>query len=222
MEQDIVARLAAELKVNAELVVREHWEVRLLKGLFESRIGDYLVFKGGTALRLGWGSPRFSDDLDFSLRRPLAVRQFEAEARRLAGLGPELALTDLAPKLNTLLAEFRIRDAALPRAFRIVVEVSRRAPGSLPSELKLISSPTSPLSVLARVATREGIWAEKLQALAARASPRDLFDLWFLGQKLGRPLPAAASGLDPRILRRDLRKYLPPAYYPVVEELARR
>jgi predicted nucleotidyltransferase component of viral defense system len=132
---------------------------------------------------------------------------------------PELELTDLAEKRRTLLAEFRVRDPALERPVRQVVEVSRRSPGSLQSELRLLTSPCSPLRVLARVATQEAIWEEKLAALRTRKAPRDLFDLWFLGQKLDRGLPADAPKMDVRLLRRDLRKYLPRAFYPVVEQL---
>jgi predicted nucleotidyltransferase component of viral defense system len=203
------------------MVVREWWEIRLLKGLFESALGDQLAFKGGTALRLTYGSPRFSDDLDFSQLSRFPFRPFADIVKDLAEQAPEMTLTDLAAKYYTFLAEFRIRDAALPRAFRIVVEVSRRAT-TITTELKLITSPCLPLTVLGRVATLESIWQEKLQALASRGSPRDLFDLWFLAQKLKRSLPEPEPRIDPRILRRDLRKYLPPSYYPVVEELARR
>lgn len=38
--------------------------------------GQYLIFKGGTALRLAYKSPRFSDDLDFALLKKLDINQF--------------------------------------------------------------------------------------------------------------------------------------------------
>ncbi|MEO0108503.1 MAG: nucleotidyl transferase AbiEii/AbiGii toxin family protein [candidate division WOR-3 bacterium] len=215
-------RLAARLKISTEQVVREYWEIWLLKGLFDSALGDRLVFKGGTALRLAHGSPRFSDDLDFSLRQAFPFRTFSVWARRLASTDAEFELTDLVAKHYTFLAEFKVTDNALPRAFRVVIEVSRRNMGEMESELGLITSPCSPLTVLGRVATLEALWQEKLQALRTRGLPRDLFDLWFLSQKLRQPLPADRPRIDPRVLRRDLRKYLPHDYYPVIEELAAR
>ncbi len=219
MEPRIALSLAAELGISVEFVVREFWELAVLQVLLGAGIGDRMVFKGGTSLRLAYGSPRFSDDLDFSTARTVRFREFEAAVRPAARRYPELELTDLAEKRWTLLAEFRVRDSALERPVRQVVEVSRRSPGFLRSELRLLTSPCSPLRVLARVATPEAIWDEKLAALRSRKAPRDLFDLWFLGQKLGQGLPADAPKIDVRLLRRDLRKYLPRAFYPVVEEL---
>jgi predicted nucleotidyltransferase component of viral defense system len=49
--------------------VREYWEMLILKELTESLLGEKLVFIGGTALRLVYNSPRFSDDLDFYLKK---------------------------------------------------------------------------------------------------------------------------------------------------------
>jgi len=219
MEPDIARRLSAEQGLDIELIVREFWEMVLLKELFASGVGDRLVFKGGTALRLAWLAPRYSDDLDFARSDAVPFRSFAPVIRGAAARYPELKVTDLAAKFNTLLAEFRIEDPSLNRRFRIVVEV-RRTGSVPPSELRLLSSPSVAFTVLARVETLAAIWAEKVAALASRRAPRDLFDLWFLGQKLNRALPARPA-LDVRVMRRDLRKYLPREYYPVIEELAR-
>lgn len=221
MELAIAQRLAGELGITIESVVREYWELAVLRVLLNTPAGERLVFKGGTALRLAYGSPRFSDDLDFSLTETLGFRTFETSIRRLLTAYPELELTDLAEKRWTFLAEFRVRDAALARPFHQVIEAGRRSPGSEANELRLLSSPCSPLKVLARVATAEAIWNDKLDALAERRATRDLFDLWFLAQETGRSLPAELPRFDLRVLRRDLRKYLPKSYYPVVEELAK-
>lgn len=55
--------------IDRTQVVREYWELIILKGFYESPQGRYLIFKGGTALRLAYGFPRFSEDLDFSLTK---------------------------------------------------------------------------------------------------------------------------------------------------------
>jgi predicted nucleotidyltransferase component of viral defense system len=221
MEPAIARKLAAEVGINVEFVVREFWELAVLKVLLGTGVGNRLVFKGGTALRLAYGSPRFSDYLDFSITRVVRYREFTSAVQQVVRRYPELALTDLAEKRQTLLAEFRVSDSAIERNVRQVVEVSRRSPGALEKELRLLSSPCSPLRVLALVATPEAIWREKLAALKSRKAPRDLFDLWFLGQTLARQLPDDVPEFDPRVLRRELRMYLPRKFYPVVEELAR-
>lgn len=221
MEPVIAGKLAAEVGINVEFVVREFWELAVLDVLVGAEVGNRLVFEGGTALRLAYGSPRFSDDLDFSITGVVSYREFTSAVQQVARRYPELELTDLAEKRRTLLAEFRVRDPALERPVRQVVEVSRRTPGSLDNELRLLTSPCSPLRVLALVATPGAIWQEKLACLKSRKAPRDLFDLWFLGSILSRSLPDDVPKFDPRVLRRDLRMLLPRRFYPVVEELAR-
>jgi predicted nucleotidyltransferase component of viral defense system len=64
MEQLMAEQKARELKIDKTQVIREYWELIILKGLHESPFGRYLIFKGETALRLCYGSPRFSEDLD--------------------------------------------------------------------------------------------------------------------------------------------------------------
>ncbi len=61
MEQALAEQKSSQLKIDKTQVVREYWELIVLKGLFESPIGRFLIFKGGTALRLTYGSPRFSE-----------------------------------------------------------------------------------------------------------------------------------------------------------------
>lgn len=63
MDQRLAESLARQLKIAIEPVVREEYELRILRELLETTLGHALVFKGGTALRLAYGSPRFSDDL---------------------------------------------------------------------------------------------------------------------------------------------------------------
>lgn len=50
-------------------VMREYLQVRLLEGLQGVGAGADLVFHGGTALRLLYHTPRFSEDLDFAQAR---------------------------------------------------------------------------------------------------------------------------------------------------------
>jgi hypothetical protein len=63
------------------------------------------------------------------------------------------------------------------------------------------------LTILAQVATLEQIEKEKLTIDPTRV--RDIFDLWFIGQKLGKTTPLNFKGWDMRIVRRELHKFLP-------------
>ena len=48
-------------------IVREYFQHVFLGELYKLPEAEKLLFKGGTALRMIYGSPRFSEDLDFSL-----------------------------------------------------------------------------------------------------------------------------------------------------------
>lgn len=221
MDRNLAESLAERLKIAVEQVVREEHELSLLKSLFESGIGKALVFKGGTALRLAFGSPRFSDDLDFSAISAVTEAAFRTAARAaLKGL-PEATLAEALAKRFTLFALYRFDVPYIARPFSIKVEVSTREEGRRradESELRLLSSEVTNLTVLARVATLERAFEDKKAAFAARRQPRDLYDLWFISQKLGRPFQADLAGSDPQIVRRELRKYLPRPHWSVIDQ----
>ena len=47
-------------------IVREYFQHIFLSELYKLPESDKMLFKGGTALRIVYGSPRFSEDLNFS------------------------------------------------------------------------------------------------------------------------------------------------------------
>ncbi|MBN2200078.1 MAG: nucleotidyl transferase AbiEii/AbiGii toxin family protein [Candidatus Aminicenantes bacterium] len=221
MDRTAAESLSREIGIAVEQVVREELELAILKSLFESRMGDALVFKGGTALRLAYGSPRFSDDLDFSALGPIKEEDFEKACRSAAKAVPDAALVEALAKHFTLFALLRFRVPYIGRPFSMKVEVSlRKAPWKKGRdyELKLLSSEVTNVTALAQVATLERMEKDKREALEVRCQPRDLYDLWFISQKLGRDLEADASGIPPTVLRRELRKYLPRGQWRLVEK----
>src|SRR3990170_1711274 len=141
MEQSIADQKARELKIDKTHVVREYWELIVLKGLYESPFGRYLIFKGGTALRLTYGSPRFSEDLDFSLTKDRLKGKFNILIKKIISPFPELKLTDLEEKYYTYLGEIKVTQDYLPLPFRIKIEISKRSQRSYKSELALITTP---------------------------------------------------------------------------------
>ncbi len=219
MEQALAERLAEELKIDVTQVVREFWEVLFLKGLLESPHGKNLVFKGGTALRLAYGSPRFSEDLDFALLRDSLRGKVQQLAESMAEPYPEATVTDAAEKRWTYLWEIRVNQTYLPHPFRVKIEISRRRVAGYDFRLRLLTSPTTPLQVLANVATLEQLYADKLACLAGRVAPKDLFDLWYICQQLKKPYLPPGTPISKKTLRRDLGKYLPADYRRVIEEL---
>lgn len=221
MDRYSAESLSREIGIAVEQVVREELELAILKPLFESRIGDDLVFKGGTALRLAYGSSRFSDDLDFSALRAIKEEDFEKAFRSVAKAVPDAVLVEALAKHFTLFALLRFRVPYIGRPFSMKIEVSLRKESwkkGRDYELKLLSSEVTNVTALAQVGTLERMERDKREALEVRRQPRDLYDLWFISQKLGRDLKPDASGIPPTVLKRELRKYLPRGQWRLVDK----
>jgi len=54
----------------ARCIVREYLQARTLECFQENGVFVNWAFVGGTALRFLYSMPRFSEDLDFSIRKP--------------------------------------------------------------------------------------------------------------------------------------------------------
>ena len=221
MDQLLAENLSRQLKIAPELVVREEYELLILRSLMESPLGKALVFKGGTALRLAYDSPRFSDDLDFSLISPISEEVFTQVAEAVARAMPQVTLGEVLSKHFTLFAPYKVDEPFLPYAFSIKLEISTREQPWQPAKdfvIRLLTSPITPVSALAQTATLEKMWKDKESAFSACRQPRDLYDLWFIAQKFRRPFTPDLSGFSRQAMRRDLRKVLPRDHWQVIEQ----
>ncbi|MDP2233461.1 MAG: nucleotidyl transferase AbiEii/AbiGii toxin family protein, partial [Actinomycetota bacterium] len=66
MKDSLRAVLVRSSGVAPRHVVREFLQVRLLEAMQHAGATSFLAFHGGTALRLLYQTPRFSEDLDFA------------------------------------------------------------------------------------------------------------------------------------------------------------
>lgn len=219
MEQELAENLSKKLQIDILQIVREFWEVLILREIFGSPEGNFLIFKGGTALRLVYGSPRFSEDLDFSLAENKLKGRFKPMVEKIVKPYSELSITDLQEKYYTYLGEIKVTENYLPFPFRIKIEISKRREKNYKSELLLISSPVAAIQSLGRAATLEQIYKDKLACIKDRAKPKDIFDLWYICQKLQKPYPSPELSISQKDIVRELRKYLPKNFWPVIEKL---
>lgn len=206
----MAANLQKSLGISQEQIVREEYEMIILKKLFESELGKSFAFKGGTALRLAFGSPRFSEDLDFSVVEQFNKNTLNALLKSIDSEYAALELVEIKQKYFTYFALFKAKEAFMPQAFSIKFEASTRPVNwqkGKDYQLLTLNSKVTNLTVLAQVITLERIEQEKLTINPARI--RDIFDLWFIGQKLGKATPISFKGWDARIVRGELHKFLP-------------
>lgn len=172
LDPDFLNDLSSKLKIDKERIAREFYEILTLYNISQQPWSKYLIFKGGTALRLAYNSPRFSDDIDFSMTRKVKSSLLFEFAEKFAN-EMNIQISDMWEKRNTMLVEFKISEPAIPQPFRLKIEISKRIT-KIKYQLKLITSPTSNLQVLINTAEIESILNEKIQALKERAQPRDL------------------------------------------------
>ncbi len=211
-------RLSGELKIDRERIIREYFELLVLNELSNRTWSKSLVFKGGTALRLAYGSPRFSDDLDFSLVDTVRKDKLFTFAKETSNKY-DLKIRDNWEKRHTMLVEFQIHQPYLPQAFRLKIEISKRKSHTLHYELKLLKSPAAPFEVLFNVQTLDSMAADKLQSLSERSEPRDLFDLWYISKKIDQPVPKIKQNIDTKRIRQTLSKYLPEQWKFMLDEI---
>lgn len=210
MNKQLADDLQKRLGISQEQIVREEYETIILKQLFESELGKSFVFKGGTALRLAYGSPRFSEDLDFSVLNIFSKEKLDNLLKVVGKQYKTLTLVETVQKNYTYFGLFRVKEDFMKQAFSIKFEVSIR-PVVLKKEtdyqLVALSSKITNLTVLAQVMSLERIKKEKQTIQPPRI--RDIFDLWFIAQKQGKTLPMDFGKTDRKVVRRDLFKFLP-------------
>lgn len=98
----------------------------------------------------------------------------------------------------------------MPQAFPIKFEASVRPVNwkkGKDYELLALSSKVTNLTVLAQVASLERLEQDKQTIKPPRI--RDIFDLWFIGQKLGKSTPMDFGDWEGKVVRRELYKFLP-------------
>jgi predicted nucleotidyltransferase component of viral defense system len=221
MEKDFALKLAAQIGIDVQQVVREEAELIFLKGLLESSFSDRLVFKGGTALRLVYESPRFSEDLDFSLTGKITLPEFEKVISRIVRNDERFSIRDLASKYYTYLAEIRIKEPWQDTAFGLKIEISKRISVEREGDCinELAKSNSTNISIMTKVFSLEKIMQDKLRAVKERKMPRDVFDIWYICKKTGKPFGLRDFGYPKGKIGQELRKFLPKSFYAVAEDL---
>ena len=222
MEKEFALKLAADIGIDVLQVIREEAELIFLNGLFESSLSDRLIFKGGTALRLVYGAPRFSEDLDFSVTDKINPSEFKRVTTDITRSDERFSLKDLKSKYYTNLAQIKIKEPWWERVLSMKIEIAKKIVKAPRDYINaLAKSPTTNISVMAKVFSLERMLKDKLKIIKERKMPRDIFDIWFICQKINKPFDLKDFGYPKGKLRQELRKFLPRKFYPVVEDLER-
>jgi len=222
MESAELDDLIQDLGISQDQILREEAELVILTVLASHTLGEKVVFYGGTALRLAYNSPRFSEDIDLLQKDNLSFAMFEDFVHRVNKENTHWKLADIKEKRHTFFALFTIESPFLKHNFSVKIELhipQKRTP--LETRLALIKSPASVLQPLVAVPTLEELERLKRDALLRRKKARDLFDLWYIAQSLRTPVafPEKLPDFSKRAFVNELKVFLPKKYYPVIEEI---
>jgi len=210
-------------------VAREYCQHLFLGAFYREHGSERVMFKGGTALRIIHGSPRFSEDLDFSgfHTRIAEIEDYVgAAAAELERNAISVSLAESKKTSGGYLAILTCRVRDLP--VQIQVEVSLRRRNDVKGQGALITPEILPAYVLTQL-PEELLVKEKLEALMTRGKPRDYFDLYFMLRRglvpagMKRRLGAAKDALLASKLNvgRDLGPFLPRSSATVARDLRR-
>lgn len=180
IEKRQVQKSAQIWQTTADNVVREYFQHLFLARLYEEKGSDSLFFKGGTALRIIWHSPRFSEDLDFTGVN-ITVKGIEALMEgALAKIELEGIQTEIVESKGTsggYLAIFRFEAAEYKSSIQVEISL-RNGKKGLGTAALIQSDLVVPYTL---IHLKEKILvAEKIQACLTRAKARDFYDLYFI------------------------------------------
>jgi len=211
-----------QLNISSDQILREEAEMLFLDELAKNKLSAKLVFYGGTALRLVYGSPRFSEDIDLICVKPISFLEFKKFIQETVKKNPRWLLKDIKNKRNTLFALILIKDEKLKHGFSLKIEIHKPAKKIvLETELSLIKSPLSIAEPLLLAPTLNELKKLKENALVSRKKARDIFDLWYISKTLRENfiLPPKMPKYSEMEFKNELQAFLPKKYYPVIKQL---
>ena len=176
-----IKELSRKSQSRIENIVREYIQHLFLSSLYKQKEAENLLFKGGTALKIIYRSPRFSEDLDFSSKNFLNKRRIEnIFVNTLTEISKENIKIDLKEAkftsggyLGILFYDF------YDLSGEIFFEVSLREKGRIEREVTTIVSEYSPTYIILHLSSKQ-IVKEKIAALLKRRKARDYYDLYFI------------------------------------------
>lgn len=181
IETRLLEELARKNQTSRINVSREYCQNLFLAQCYKQKGTERILFKGGTALRILWQSPRFSEDLDFSgstVTQKTIEDIIQTTLIEVKREGLEVSIQESKKTsggyLGILL--FRLPEVGIP----IKIEISmrkRRHPERY--EQTLVTNDFIPPYTVLHL-PQEEIVEEKVNALLSRAKPRDYFDLYFI------------------------------------------
>lgn len=212
------------LEIN---IIREYYQHLFLSYLYQRKFSECLLFKGGTALRIIYNSPRFSEDLDFS---GFNIKFKKVEDVVLAAIGDieksgeAIEIEESKSTTGGYLGVFSFKFIDFEISLQIEISL-RKVKKKIEGDINLINNNYIPPYNLIALPCKQ-LAEEKIKALLDRAKPRDFFDIYFLLRsnlaidKKNLNLYAVLKKLENTKIdfRRELKMLLPKSYHMLLKD----
>ncbi len=180
---DAIRTMAVAQQTTELNIAREYAQHLFLSGFYQQRGTQQVMFKGGTALRIVYNSPRFSEDLDFS-GFGVSVKDIEdwvaAASEGIEQSGIAISIEESKKTSGGYLGILDLEFSG--HQVRVLFEISLRRRNGLKGRGVLVSSDFVPAYTVTLL-PEETLVEEKLAALLDRGKPRDFFDCYFMLRK---------------------------------------
>lgn len=165
-------------------VLREYLQVLMLNTIYKHKLGNKMYFMGGTALRLFYKLPRFSEDLDFNAAGMTdgefnTLLDIIAVSIRNEGLKAGIKRKDIyniySARINfeSVMQDYGLRDT---RGEDIIIKIEANNP-VWKMEYEPLALPAFGLLFTALLMTKGSLLAEKTHAFIHRCRGRDIYDV---------------------------------------------
>ncbi len=179
-----IEKIALKNRVSLFTQERDYIQATFLSLLYSKTLS--FVFKGGSCLRLAYGSPRYSEDLDFNsnLGENEAYSALEIAVKELEYFGIRAEIRNKRMSRSgfgfTLSYKGPLYDGRDITKGMVRIDVSLR--GEIVSEDRItVRTEYDDVKMyIISAASLDHIFAEKVRALLVRGMERDLYDIWFL------------------------------------------
>ena len=223
-----IVDLAKRFQIDTVTICREYLQLVFLEALYQKKEADVVCFKGGTAIRLLLGSPRFSEDLDFDTTYSkkeikLLISDLEKIINREL---PEAKIIQLYSGKHGM--RFRIKLYVSFLKFPLVVRLDFTHVDKIKAEVSSLNTEFPVIiSSLIYYQSFENILREKLLAVVEREKGRDLYDIWFLLQRkvilskrlVTKKLLQKITAFPQTKLEHDLAHFLPKSQRKIISVL---
>lgn len=217
-------KIAGKSQTAMDNIFREYIQHLFLNYFYQQEDAKTVLFKGGTALRIVFNSPRYSEDLDFS--------GFGIDCKRVEDLwaevfwmldkeGLKVDIVESKPTSGGCLGIFKAGFKKL--ITEVHLEVSLRSEEKVVGETITVTGPYLP-SFTVFILPEKRLIQEKYNAVLTRSKPRDFFDLYFI-LRAGLALPSmkkeeilqVIERLEPVDIEQDLKRFLPKSMKPILK-----